>query len=103
LYLKIRDRESYEFALTAAAVALDLDGGTVRDARIALGGVATRPWRAREAEAALRGQPLTEENARRAAEAAFANAVPRQHNAFKIRLGRETIVRALMRAKGMEV
>jgi xanthine dehydrogenase YagS FAD-binding subunit len=102
LYLKIRDRESYEFALTAAAVALDLDGDSVRDVRIALGGVATKPWRAREAEATLRGQPLTEENAGRAAEAAFANAVPRQNNAFKIRLGRETIVRALMQAKGME-
>jgi xanthine dehydrogenase YagS FAD-binding subunit len=103
LYLKIRDRESYEFALAAAAVALDLDGERLRDVRIALGGVATKPWRAREAEAVLRGQPLTEENAVRAAEAAFANAVPRGHNAFKIRLGRETIVRALMQAKGMEV
>lgn len=103
LYLKIRDRESHEFALTAAAVALNLNGDSVGDVRIALGGVATKPWRASEAEAVLRGQPLTEENAARAAEAAFANAVPRKHNAFKIKLGRETVVRALMQTKAMEV
>ncbi len=103
LYLKIRDRESYEFALASAAVALDLDGNRARDVRIALGGVATKPWRAREAEAVLRGQPLTQENAERAAEAAFANAQSREHNAFKIPLGKETMVRALMQAQAMEV
>jgi len=75
LYLKIRDRQSYEFALASAAVALDMNDGTVREARIALGGVATRPWRAREAEAALRGKTLDENSARAAAEAAFAAAV----------------------------
>ena len=63
LFLKIRDRESYEFALASAAVALDIDGGTVRQARIALGGVATVPWRAREAEAALKGKTLDEQTA----------------------------------------
>ena len=77
LYLKVRDRESYEFALASAAVALDLDGDTVREARIALGGVATMPWRAREAEAALAGQTLDEASAERAAEAAFARRADR--------------------------
>jgi xanthine dehydrogenase YagS FAD-binding subunit len=103
LYLKIRDRESYEFALTSAAVALDLDGDRARDVRLALGGVATRPWRSHEAEDALLGKPLTEDNARRAAEAAFASAQPRKHNAFKVALGQETIIRALMQAREMEI
>jgi xanthine dehydrogenase YagS FAD-binding subunit len=103
LYLKIRDRESYEFALASAAVALDLDGERTRDVRIALGGVAARPWRAKEAEDVLRGQPITEDTASRAAEAAFASAKPHKHNAFKIELGRQTVVRALLQAKAMEV
>jgi xanthine dehydrogenase YagS FAD-binding subunit len=103
LYLKIRDRESYEFALASAAIALDLDGGRARDVRVALGGVATKPWRAREAEEVLRGQPLTEDLATRAAEAAFASARPRKYNAFKVKLGQETLVRALMQARAMEV
>jgi xanthine dehydrogenase YagS FAD-binding subunit len=103
LYLKIRDRESYEFALTSAAVALDLDGDRARDVRIALGGVATKPWRAHEAEDVLRGQPLNEGIAARAAQAAFQSAKPRKHNAFKIKLGQETLVRALLQARAMEV
>jgi xanthine dehydrogenase YagS FAD-binding subunit len=103
LYLKIRDRESYEFALASAAIALDLDGERARDVRIALGGVATKPWRAREAEEVLRGQPLTEDLMRRAAEAAFAGAKPRKHNSFKVKLGQETIIRALIQAKAMEI
>ena len=74
LYLKIRDRQSYEFALASAAVALDLDGDKVREARIALGGVATKPWRAREAEAALAGKALDEAVRPRGARAAFASA-----------------------------
>jgi xanthine dehydrogenase YagS FAD-binding subunit len=102
-YVKIRDRESYQFALTAAAVALDLDGEHVREARIALGGVATVPWRAHEAEAALRGQVLDEAAAMRAADAAFAGARTRPHNQFKVPIGRETIVRALLEAKAMKV
>ena len=103
LFLKIRDRESYEFALASAAVALDMPaGGPVRHARIALGGVATVPWRAREAEEALAGQVITMETAQRAAEAAFAGAEPRQHNAFKIALGRQTLARALFEAATME-
>ncbi|HWE45898.1 MAG TPA: xanthine dehydrogenase family protein subunit M [Caulobacteraceae bacterium] len=103
LFLKIRDRESYEFALASAAVALAMDGGTVREARIALGGVATKPWRAHEAEAVLNGKPLDEAQARRAADAAFAGARTREQNAFKPELGRRTLVRALMQAQAMEV
>src|SRR6185312_9463569 len=103
LYLKIRDRQSYEFALASAAVALDLDGGAVREARIGLGGVAAKPWRAHEAEAVLRGRRLTESTARAAADAAFAHAAPRKDNAFKVELGRRTLVRALLQAQAMEV
>lgn len=103
LYVKVRDRESYEFAVTSAAVALDLQDGRVADVRIALGGVATVPWRAREAEVILRGGLLDEANARRAAEAAFAMAEIRGDNQYKPELGRRTLVRALMQAAQMEV
>lgn len=103
LYLKVRDRESYEFALASAAVALDLDGDNVRQVRIGLGGPVALPWRAREAEALLTGQPLTESNAAAAARVAFASARPRQHNAFRIPLGQHTLVRALLQAKTMEL
>ena len=102
LYLKIRDRQSYEFALASAAVAVDMDGSTVRQARIALGGIATVPWRSREAEGALTGKVLTEEVAETAARAAFANARPRAHNAFKVALGQATLVRALLQAAELE-
>jgi len=101
--VKARDRQSYEFALASAAVAMDLQDGVVRDARVALGGVATTPWRAREAEALLKGQRFDAGLARRAGEAAFANAEARQHNAFKIALGRRVVARALQRAAAMEV
>ncbi|MES0196539.1 xanthine dehydrogenase family protein subunit M [Mesorhizobium sp. M0011] len=101
-YLKIRDRESYAFALASAAVALDMDGETVRSARIALGGVATVPWRSREAEDALQGKVLDEAAAQEAAEAAFADARPREHNAFKIPLGKRTLVRALLETRNMK-
>ena len=97
LYLKVRDRASYAFALASAAVAIDVQGGMVRDARVALGGVGTVPWRSRAAEDALRGQPATVANYRVAAEAALADAVPRKGNAFKIELARRTLVRALTR------
>ncbi len=102
-YVKIRDRDSYQFALTAAAVALDLDGTVVREARIGLGGVASVPWRAHEAEAVLKGKELDESTATQAAEAAFANAQTRQHNAFKVPLGKQTIVRALLETQAMKV
>jgi xanthine dehydrogenase YagS FAD-binding subunit len=98
LYLKVRDRASYEFALASAAVGLALDGDRVREARIGLGGVAYRPWRSREAEAALNGRRLDEASAAAAAEAAFAGAVTHGGNAFKPELGRRTLVRALMQA-----
>jgi xanthine dehydrogenase YagS FAD-binding subunit len=103
LYLKIRDRESYEFALTSAAVALDLAGDTVRDVRVALGGVATLPWRAREAENALKGGRLDDATLDAAAEKAFAGARPQAHNAFKIELGKRTLKRALRQAAEMEL
>jgi xanthine dehydrogenase YagS FAD-binding subunit len=102
-YVKIRDRESYEFALASAAVALDLDGDVVKEARIALGGVATVPWRARAAEAALVGKPLDEANAKAAAAGALAGARTYMHNAFKVPLAEATIVRALLKAKAMEI
>jgi xanthine dehydrogenase YagS FAD-binding subunit len=103
LYLKVRDRQSYEFALASAAVALDLDGPVVREARIGLGGVAAKPWRAHEAEAALRGKPFSEASARGAAEAAFAHASARGDLKFKPELGRRTLVRALLQAQAMEI
>jgi len=99
-YLKIRDRQSYDFALASAAVALDLDGGVVREARVGLGGIATKPWRSREAEAALAGQVLGEASARRAADAALADAEPRPANRFRVELARRTLVRALLSLGG---
>ena len=101
-YVKVRDRQSYAYGLATAAVVLDEDGDKVRRVRIALGGVATTPWRASEAETALTGHPLTEVNARAAADAAFAGAVTHGHNAYKVRLGKETLVRALLQAKSMD-
>jgi xanthine dehydrogenase YagS FAD-binding subunit len=103
LYLKVRQRESYEFALASAAVALDLGPNrVVRGARVALGGVATIPWRAQDAEAAVMGKTLDEEAASAAADAAFANARPRGDNAYKVALGKRTLVRALLQAAAME-
>lgn len=103
MYLKIRDRESYAFALASAAVALDMAGEEVREARIGLGGVAYRPWRAQEAEAALKGRRLDEDAAREAARIAFADARPRGQNAYKVELGQRTLVRALLAASTMQV
>jgi xanthine dehydrogenase YagS FAD-binding subunit len=94
-YLKVRDRASYAFALVSAAVALDVVDGTVEDARVALGGVGTRPWRSPEAEQALRGAPATVETFEAAAAAATDGARPRRHNAFKVALAQRTVVRAL--------
>lgn len=103
LYLKVRDRQSYEFALASAAVALDLADGRVREARIALGGVATKPWRARAAETALAGQVLDETSARRAAAAAFAGTRTHGDNDYKPELGRRTLVRALLEAAQLSI
>jgi xanthine dehydrogenase YagS FAD-binding subunit len=103
VYVKVRDRQSYEFALASAAVALDIDGGTIREARVALGGVATKPWRARAAEAALAGKRPGWPVFRAAAKLAFAEATPRKGNAFKVALGQRTMVRALTQAAAMKV
>ncbi|AUH42232.1 FAD binding domain-containing protein [Streptomyces sp. CMB-StM0423] len=95
-YLKIRDRESYAFALAAAGVGVTVEAdGAVGDCRIGLGGVATRPWRAMEAERTLIGRPLTPQSARRAGEAAFAGARAGAENGFRIELGVRTVADAL--------
>jgi xanthine dehydrogenase YagS FAD-binding subunit len=94
-YTKVRDRASYAFALVSAAVALDVDGDKIRDARIAMGGVGTIPWRSPEAEAALKGKSPNTDTFRAAAEAALADARPHHHNAFKVKLAKATVVRAL--------
>src|SRR5690242_18360074 len=103
VFLKVRDRESYEFALASAVVGLDLNEGVVRDVRIALGGVATVPWRAAQAEAVLRGTVLDEATQEAAAQAAFFGAQAREHNGFKIELGKRTLKRALAQAAVMEI
>jgi xanthine dehydrogenase YagS FAD-binding subunit len=103
LFLKVRDRESYEFALASAVVALDLDDGRVREARIALGGVATIPWRATAAESALKGKAIDDAAKKAAADAEFANAQTHEHNAFKVELGKRTLMRALDQAAAMEI
>lgn len=95
-YRKVRDRASYAFALVSVAAALDVAGGTVRDVRVALGGVAHKPWRAWALEAALRGAPATEDAFRHAADAELAQAQPLAQNAFKVPLARNVIVRTLL-------
>ena len=97
-YLKVRDRASYAFALASAAVALDVDNGMIRDARVALGGIATKPWRSWEAERVLTGRRAGVETYRAAADAALAGAMPRRDNAFKVELARRVLVRTLTRA-----
>jgi xanthine dehydrogenase YagS FAD-binding subunit len=99
LYLKVRNRTSYEFAISSAAVALDLDGESVRQVRIGLGGMAYRPWRSTEAEQSLMGKVLTEANAEIAAAAALKNAKTHGDNDYKPELARRTLVRALLQAK----
>jgi xanthine dehydrogenase YagS FAD-binding subunit len=101
VYLKVRDRASYAFALASAAVALDLDGGIIRHARVALGGVGTVPWRSREAEHALEGKRGGADTYRAAAEAALRGAVAHVENGFKLPLARRTLVRALTMAQTM--
>jgi len=98
VYLKLRDRASYEFALASAAVVVTIAGGNVTRARIALGGVGTKPWRAPEAEAALVGQPVNEANFRKAAEAALRDAKPQSENGFKIELAKRCLTHALRMA-----
>jgi xanthine dehydrogenase YagS FAD-binding subunit len=102
-YLKVRDRASYEFALASAAVVLDLDGDTIRTARLGLGGIATTPWRAVEAEQILTGRKATDEAFRDAAEIALTGAMAREHNHFKIELAKRTIVRAFATARDANI
>ena len=99
-YRKVRDRASFAFALVSVAAALDVRDGTVREARLALGGVATKPWRAREAEKLLVGGPATEEAFSAAATAELAPAVGRPQNEFKIELARRTVVATLRELLG---
>ena len=103
LYVKVRDRESYAYGLATAAVALDLRDGVVQEARIGLGGVAYKPWRAHSAEQALRGKRLDEDSAGAAARIAFLDAEPRGENTYKVGLGQRTLVRALLQASRLEI
>jgi xanthine dehydrogenase YagS FAD-binding subunit len=95
VYLKLRDRASYEFALASAAVVLSRSGGNVTRARIALGGVGTKPWRSPEGESVLVGQPANDVTFRKAAEAALRGARPQSENAFKVELARRCLTHAL--------
>jgi xanthine dehydrogenase YagS FAD-binding subunit len=100
-YVKVRDRAAFAFALASAAVGLDVADGRIRAARVALGGVATKPWRSAEAEQALVGQPPVRATFERAAAAALVDPKPRRDNAFKAALAKRTIVRALELAWGV--
>jgi xanthine dehydrogenase YagS FAD-binding subunit len=94
-YRKVRDRASYEFALVSVAALIELSGQTITTARIAFGGVATKPWRSAEAEQALRNAPAEEGTFHQAAEAAVMGAIPRRHNGFKVELLKRTLVKTL--------
>ena len=100
-YLKVRDRASYEFALASAAVVLDTEGGTIRSARIAMGGIGTRPWRSFEAEQVLKGARPEADVYNAAADAALKDAKPHTHNAFKTELAKRTLINALTTTGGM--
>jgi CO/xanthine dehydrogenase FAD-binding subunit len=99
-YLKVRDRASYEFALTSAAAALLIEDGTITAARLALGGVGTIPWRAREAEDILVGTPVSDRPFRAAAQSALGGAFTVPGTAFKVELAQRTIVRILETVSG---
>jgi xanthine dehydrogenase YagS FAD-binding subunit len=98
VYLKLRDRASYEFALASAAVVMELAGGNVKYVRIAMGGVGTKPWRVPEAEAALVGKPANPANFKKAAELALQGAKPQSHNGFKVELAKRCVAHALATA-----
>lgn len=100
-YLKIRDRASYAFALVSVAAALNIENNTIKEARLAMGGVAHKPWRLTEAEKSLAGKPVTEESFKHAAEIAMRGAKAYKYNAFKLKLGPNTIVEALKHAAGL--
>jgi xanthine dehydrogenase YagS FAD-binding subunit len=95
LYLKLRDRASYEFALASAAVVVTTSGGKITYARVALGGVGTKPWRSPEAEAELTNRSATDDVFRKAADAALRNAKPQSQNGFKVELAKRCLVHAL--------
>jgi xanthine dehydrogenase YagS FAD-binding subunit len=95
VYLKLRDRESYEFALASAAIVMKVDGGRISRVRVALGGVGTKPWRSPEAEQALEGKAVDLASFRQAAEAALKQAKPQSENGYKVELSKRCIVRAL--------
>jgi len=101
IYLKIRDRESYEFALASVAAALDVDGDRIRDARVAVGGAGTKPWNLPKVRDALIGKPLNQQTFETAAKFATEGAKPLRHNAFKVELVQRTIVRALMNLESL--
>jgi xanthine dehydrogenase YagS FAD-binding subunit len=101
VYLKVRDRASFAFALASAAVVLELEGGNIARARVALGGVATKPWRSDDAEAALVGKPPRADVFEGAAAIALRGATPGRYNAFKVDLAKRTLVRALSVAGGL--
>jgi xanthine dehydrogenase YagS FAD-binding subunit len=98
VYLKLRDRASYEFALASAAVIVRIAEGRIAHARIALGGIGTKPWRSTQAEAVLAGEPVSEPAFRRAADAALSGAKPQSQNGFKVELARRCLVHALKQA-----
>lgn len=100
-YLKIRDRQSYAFALVSVAAALDISGGTIRSARLAMGGVAHKPWRLFEAEKSLIGKPVSEESFKHAAQIAMQGAKAYEYNAFKLRMAPAAITEALKQASGL--
>jgi len=101
-YLKVRDRASYAFALVSVAAVLEMDDETIKGARLALGGVAHKPWRDRQAEMLIKGQRATTENFQRVAEALLRDAKGFGHNNFKIELAKRAIVLALSQAASME-
>jgi len=98
IYLKLRDRASYEFALASCAIVMSLTAGNIRDLRVALGGVGTKPWRSPEAEAVLTGKPASAAHFRQAAEAALRGAKPQSENKFKIELAKRCLTHALKMA-----
>jgi xanthine dehydrogenase YagS FAD-binding subunit len=100
IYRKVRDRASYAFALISVGAAMEVENGTVKEVRLALGGVAHKPWRALKLEASLRGRPATDESFLAAAEAELADAKPLSHNGFKVELAKRTIVAVLAELAG---
>jgi xanthine dehydrogenase YagS FAD-binding subunit len=100
-YLKVRDRQSYAFALVSVAAALDLSGGTIKKARLAMGGVAHKPWRLFEAEKFMEGKPVSEDTFKQAAQIAMQGAKAYEYNAFKLKLAPASIVEALRHAAGI--